>query len=187
MLEEAKKVLANLNVQMLAAVAHLEKELTKVRAGKATPQMLESVFVDYYGTNTALSQIANINTPDAKTLVVQPWEKNFLVPIEKAIMYANLGFNPQNDGQILRISVPPLTEERRKEMVKKCKAEAEASRITVRNLRRDAIEAIKKLEKKGLEQDTMKAMETEITKITGDYISKVDKTLATKEAELLKI
>lgn len=187
MIEEAKKVLANLNIQMQAAVSHLEKEFTKVRAGKASPQMLESVFVDYYGTNTNISQIANINTPDAKTIVVQPWEKNFLIVIEKAIMYANLGFNPQNDGQILRITVPPLTEERRKDLVKKCKTEAEASRIAIRNLRRDGIETIKKLEKKGLEQDTVKSMEIEITKLTADYISKIDKELGVKEAELLKI
>ncbi|VTP90257.1 Ribosome-releasing factor [Sphingobacterium daejeonense] len=132
---------------MTKAVAHTESELTKIRAGKASPGMLDGIYVDYYGTSTALSQVSNINTPDARTIVVQPWEKNLLQTIEKAIMDSNIGLNPQNDGSIIRLAVPPLTEERRRDLVKKVKEETEKGRVAIRNIRKESNEAIKKLKK----------------------------------------
>ena len=153
MTEEGKFILETLKESMDHALSHLEKEFHKYRTGKATPQMLEGVKVDYYGTMTAIDQVANINTPDARQIVVQPWEKNMLTPIQKAIQDANLGFNPQNNGEILRIAVPPLTEERRKELVKKAKAEAENAKVSIRNTRRTSIEEAKKLEKEGVSED----------------------------------
>jgi len=169
------------------SLSFLEKELFKLRAGKANPQMLDSVKVDYYGTPTKLSQVSNINTPDPRTIVVQPWEKNMLAPIEKAIMAANLGFNPQNDGTIIRVLVPPLTEERRKDLVKKAKEEAENCRVGVRNVRRETIDAVKKLQKEGLPEDTAKKFETDIQELTNKYIGKVDKILELKEIDIMTI
>src|ERR1035438_1079766 len=134
---EVKKLLDDTNAQMEKAISHLEAELTKIRAGKASPAMLDGIFVDYYGTNTPLNQVANVSTSDARTIVVQPWEKSMIHPIEKAITAANLGLNPQNDGIVVRITVPSLTEERRKELVKKAKAEGEHAKVTIRNIRRD--------------------------------------------------
>lgn len=187
MTEEVKLTLDESKQQMEVAVAHLESELAKIRAGKAHPQMLDSVFVDYYGTKTPLSRVANINTPDARTLVVQPWEKSLLGPIEKAIQIANLGFNPQNDGQVVRINVPPLTEERRRDLVKKAKAEAEQSKVTIRNLRRDANEMIRSFVKDGLPEDMAKDAESKIQVLTDTYISKLDKHLEVKEKEIMTV
>ncbi|MFW5759144.1 MAG: ribosome recycling factor [Bacteroidota bacterium] len=169
------------------SIQHLEREFVKIRAGKANPQMLDSVKVDYYGTLTPLSQVSNINTPDPKSIVVQPWEKNMLAPIEKAIMAANLGFNPQNDGTIIRIIVPPLTEERRKELVKKSKAEAEICKVSIRNARREAMDAAKKLEKEGTPEDEVKRLEADIQELTNEYIKKVDKLLDEKESDIMTI
>jgi ribosome recycling factor len=169
------------------AIKHLERELIKIRAGKASPQMLEGVKVDYYGALTPLSQISNINTPDPRSIVVQPWEKNMLGPIEKAIMAANLGFNPQNDGTLIRIVVPPLTEERRKDLVKKSKAEAENCKVSIRNARREALDAGKKLEKEGTPEDEIKRFDSDIQELTNKHIATVDKLFETKEKDIMTI
>jgi ribosome recycling factor len=180
LLEEAEEKMGN-------AISHLEKELTKIRAGKANPQMLDNVKVDYYGTMTNLSQVSNINTPDPKSIIVQPWEKTMLAPIEKAIMAANLGFNPQNDGTIIRISVPPLTEERRKDLVKKSKSEGESTKVSVRNIRREAIDSAKKLEKQGVPEDLVKRFETQIQDLTNKFIAKIDVLVDAKEKDIMTV
>lgn len=169
------------------AISHCESELTKIRAGKASAGMLDGIMVDYYGSATALSQVASINTPDARTLIIQPWEKALLVPIERAIMEANIGINPQNDGVIIRLVVPPLTEERRKDLVKKVKEEAERGRITVRNIRKDANEKIKKLKGESVSDDEIKTGEAEVQKITDAYIVKVDKHAEAKEKDIMTV
>lgn len=172
---------------MNKAVGHLEKELQKLRAGKANPQMLENVKVDYYGTPTKLPQISSINTPDPRSIVIQPYEKNMLSPIEKAIMAANLGFNPQNDGIIIRVMVPPLTEERRRDLVKKAKEEVESSKVGIRSARRDAIESGKKLKKEGVPEDLIKKFETDIQDLTNKFIEKTDKLFELKEADIMTV
>jgi ribosome recycling factor len=185
---DIKNLINQTREQMDKAFSHLESELLKIRAGKANPQMLDGVSVDYYGTNTSLSQIGNINTPDARTIVIQPWEKNMLGPIEKAILGANLGFNPQNDGLVIRITVPPLTEERRKDLVKKAKVEVENGKVTVRNLRRDGNESIKKaIKDDGLAEDIAKDTEAKIQDLTNTYITKIDKLLEVKEKEIMTV
>jgi ribosome recycling factor len=187
MTEEIKNIFRDTEDLMSKAIIHLEGELTKIRAGKANPSMLDGIHIDYYGTNTPLNQVASVNTPDARSIVIQPWEKSSLAPIEKAIQAANLGFNPQNDGTIIRISVPPLTEERRKDLVKKTKAEGEHARVTIRNIRRDAIEHVKKEMKKGLPEDVQKDAETKIQELTNVYTGKVDKHLEIKEKEIMTV
>lgn len=182
-----KKQLEDAQTTMEKAIAHCEAELTKIRAGKASAGMLDGIMVDYYGNPTALAQVASINTPDARTLIIQPWEKTLLVPIERAIMEANIGINPQNDGSIIRLVVPPLTEERRKDLVKKVKEEAERGRITVRNIRKDANEKIKKLKGDGISDDEVKTGEGEVQKITDAYIIKVDKHAEAKEKDIMTI
>jgi ribosome recycling factor len=187
MTEEIKKNFEDAQSMMDKAILHLESELAKIRAGKANPSMLDGIHVDYYGSSTLLSQVANVNTPDARTIIIQPWEKSMLTVIEKAIQVANLGFNPQNDGVIIRIVVPPLTEERRKDLVKKTKAEGEHARITIRNIRRDAIEHVKKEVKKGLPEDVSKDAEAKIQTLTDGFIAKVDKHLDIKEKEIMTV
>jgi ribosome recycling factor len=187
MTDEVKKMMSDMEQHMQKAISHLETELAKIRAGKANPQILESVHVDYYGTHTPLNQVANVNTPDAKTIVIQPWEKSMLQTIEKAIQAANLGFNPQNDGTIIRIAVPPLTEERRKELVKKTKAEGEHAKVSIRNTRRDTLEHIKKMMKNGLPEDIGKEAEHKTQQLTDSYIQKVDKHLDVKEKEIMTV
>ncbi|GGC83505.1 ribosome-recycling factor [Flavobacterium lutivivi] len=179
-IDETKEAMSN-------SVGHLEKTFLNIRAGKASPQMLGGVFVDYYGSQTPLSQVANVNVPDARTITVTPWEKSMLQPIEKAIMVANLGFNPMNNGDNIIISVPPLTEERRKDLVKQAKAEAEDAKVGVRNHRKDANSEIKKLEKDGASEDLCKKAEEDIQKLTDTYIKKIDEHLAIKEAEIMKV
>ncbi len=185
--EVVKKIIDTMQAHMEKAIAHLEGELQKIRAGRANPQMLEGIYVDYYGTNTPLHQVANVNSPDARTIVIQPWEKAMLQPIEKAIQVANLGFNPQNDGTLIRISVPPLTEERRKELVKRCKAEGEHCKVTVRTSRKDANDAIKKDLKKGITEDEAKEGELKIQQLTDQFVIKVDKHLDAKEKEIMTV
>ncbi|RZK74614.1 MAG: ribosome recycling factor [Pedobacter sp.] len=182
-----KKQLDDAQAAMDRAILHCESELTKIRAGKASAGMLDGIMVDYYGSATALSQVASINTPDARTLLVQPWEKSLLVPIERAIMEANIGINPQNDGIVIRLVVPPLTEERRKDLVKKVKEEAERGRITVRNIRKDANEKIKKLKGESVSDDEIKTGEGEVQKITDAYILKVDKHAEVKEKDVMTV
>ena len=150
MSEDVQITLELADDSMKKAIAHLEAELTKIRAGKASPQMLDGIMVDYYGNPTAINQVGNISVLDARTLSIQPWEKNMLQPIERAIIASNIGINPQNDGNNIRLFLPPLTEERRRDLVKKCHAEGEHSKVSIRNIRRDAIEGIKKLQKNGL-------------------------------------
>ncbi len=172
---------------MQKAIDHLEAELVKIRAGKANPVMLEGINAEYYGSPTPISQIANITVMDARTLSVQPWEKNMLQPIERAIIAANIGINPQNDGNFIRIYLPPLTEERRKELVKRCNGEGEQAKIAIRNLRRDAIEQVKKLQKEGVSEDEAKEAETNIQEVTNSYISKVEKHLELKDKEIMAV
>ena len=166
------------------AIRHLEKQLLNIRAGKATPAMLGSVRVDYYGSQTPLNQVANVNTPDARTLTIQPFEKNMITAIEKGIMHANLGFNPMNNGDSVIINVPPLTEERRRELAKQAKAEAEDAKIGVRNDRKNANQEIKKLD---VSEDLQKSAEADIQKLTDTYIEKIDKILAVKEKEIMTV
>lgn len=187
MTDDIKKIFSETEGMMSKALDHLEVELAKIRAGRANPAMLDGIHVDYYGNSTPLNQVANVNTPDARTIVIQPWEKSMLSVIEKAIQAANLGFNPQNDGVIIRIVVPPLTEDRRKDLVKRTKAEGEHAKVTIRNLRRDAIEHVKKEVKKGLPEDVQKDSETKIQQITDSYITKVDKHLDVKEKEIMTV
>jgi len=172
---------------MESAIKHLEKEFHKIRAGKASPAMLEGVKFDYYGTMTAVEQAANVHAPDPKQIIVQPFDKNALSAIEKAIMAANLGFNPRNDGQILRIPVPPPTEERRRQLVKLAKTESEDAKVSIRNIRRTAMEDAKKLEKAGVPEDEVKLLEKEIQKLTDFHIQVVDKHMETKEKEIMTI
>jgi ribosome recycling factor len=187
MTEEINFILDSTKESMEGSIAHLEKEFLNIRAGKATPQMLGGVFVDYYGSQTPLSQVANISVPDARTITVTPWEKNMLHPIEKAIMIANIGFNPMNNGDNIIISVPPLTEERRRDLVKQAKAEAEDAKIGIRNARKDANTDIKKLEKDGTSEDICKTAEENVQKLTDSFIKKIEEHLVVKEAEIMKV
>ncbi|MBW6490125.1 MAG: ribosome recycling factor [Lentimicrobium sp.] len=185
--EDVRFTLDEAEEGMQNAIVHLEKEFHKIRAGKASPSMLEGVKVDYYGALTPIDQIANINTPDPRQIIVQPWEKSMLGPIEKAIMAANLGFNPQNNGEVLRIAVPPLTEERRKDLVKRAKAEMENAKITIRNIRRSAIDSGKKLEKDGIPEDEVKQLEKEVQLLTDKYSDKTDKLFDLKEKDIMTV
>ena len=187
MTEEINFILETATESMNNSIAHLEKEFLNIRAGKASPQMLGGVFVDYYGSQTPLSQIANINVPDARTITVTAWEKNMMQPIEKAIQNANLGLNPMNNGENIIINVPALTEERRRDLVKQAKSEAEDAKIGIRNVRKDANNDIKKEEKNGLAEDIAKTAEDSIQKLTDAYIKKIDEHLVHKEAEIMKV
>src|SRR5678809_778295 len=187
MTEEINSIIATADDHMSKAISHLEAELIKIRAGKANPQMLDGIIVDYYGAVTPISQVANVSVMDARTLSIQPWEKNMLQPIERAIIAANIGINPQNDGNIIRLFLPPLTEERRKELVKKCHGEGEHSRIAIRNIRRDAIEHIKRLQKNGLSEDATKDAEANVQGLTDKFITTVDKHLSLKEKEIMVV
>jgi len=186
-MEEIDFILDSTKELMEGSLAHLEKEFLNIRAGKASPAMLGGVKVDYYGSATPLSQVANINVPDARTITVTPWEKNMLHPIEKAIMIANLGFNPMNNGDNIIINVPALTEERRRDLAKQAKVEAEDAKIGIRSARKEANTDIKKLEKDGLSEDVCKGAEEEVQDLTNAYIKKVDELLVLKEAEIMKV
>jgi ribosome recycling factor len=187
MQEELGLILESAEESMLKTINHLETELVKIRAGKASPTMLDGITADYYGSPTPISQVANITALDARTISVQPWEKNMLAVIERAIMAANIGINPQNDGSSIRLFLPPLTEERRKELVKKCNGEGEQAKISIRNIRRIAIEDIKKLQKDGLSEDAAKEAEAEVQTITDKHIVLVEKHLAAKEKEIMAV
>ena len=181
--EEINIILDTTNEAMQEALQHLDKALGNIRAGKASPQMVSSVMVDYYGAQTPLSQVANVSAPDSRTISIQPWEKKMIQPIEKAIQIANLGFNPMNNGEMVIITVPPLTEERRRELVKQAKGEGEDAK-SVRNARQDANKEIKKVE---TSDDIKKDAEERVQKLTDKYIKKVEEVLAAKEAEILKV
>jgi ribosome recycling factor len=187
MSDELNSISAHALDSMDKAISHLEAELIKVRAGRANPNMFDGLVVDYYGNPTPISQVGNISVTDARTLVIQPWEKNMLQPIERSIIAANLGVTPQNDGTIIRIFLPPLTEERRKEIVKRVHQEGEHSKVAIRNIRRDAIEHIKRLKKDGLSEDLAKDSEDEIQEMTDKYIGIVDKHLSQKEKEVMSV
>ncbi len=182
--EELEFILDTAKEAMQNAIEHLVKELRTIRAGKATPAMLANVTVDYYGSATPLSQVANVNTPDARTISIQPWEKSMLQEIEKAIMIANLGFNPMNNGENIIISVPPLTEERRRDLVKQAKAEAEHAKIGIRNARKDANNDIKKTD---VSDDMKKNIEAEVQKLTDFFVKDIDDRLSVKETEIMTV
>ncbi len=187
MTEESQMCLAEAKEGMEKTIHHLDKEFLHIRAGKATPSMLDSVMVDYYGTMTPLSQVANINTPDARQITVQPWEKSMLPVIEKAILNGNLGFNPQNNGEIIRVAVPPLTEERRRDLVKQAKAEAENAKVGIRNVRKSAMDFAKGLKDEGVSEDEIKTLEGKIQDLTNEYSKKVDELLTLKEKDIMSI
>lgn len=187
MTEELSMIMEDAADSMKKAISHLEAELVKIRAGKANPQMLEGIVVDYYGSNTPISQVANIIATDARTITVQPWERNMLQPIERAIINSNIGINPQNDGVMIRMFLPPMTEERRRELVKRCNGEGEHSKVAIRSIRREAIEHIKKLQKDGLSEDAAKDAEADVQELTDKHISLVEKHLASKEKEIMAV
>lgn len=183
-MEEVKFILDATKEEMDNAIHHLEKQLVNIRAGKASPAMLGSVMVDYYGSQTPLNQVSNVNTPDGRTISVQPWEKNMLQEIERAIMAANLGFNPMNNGESIIINVPVLTEERRMELVKQAKAEAEDSKVGVRNHRKEALHELKKLD---VSEDVLSNSEIDVQELTDKYIKKIDAIFEVKEKEIMTV
>lgn len=187
MSDELQKISGEAEIAMKKAINHLEIELTKIRAGKATPSILEGINVDYYGTPTPISQVANVQVLDARTISIQPWEKNMLPLIERSIMAANIGITPQNDGINIRLFMPPLTEERRKELFKKASGEGEVSKVAIRNIRRDHIEQVKKLQKDGMSEDICKGAEDTIQALTDKYIALVEKHLEAKEKEMMTV
>ncbi len=188
MLPQAKTIVDGQSVKMQSAVDFLEEDLKNYRVGKASPAILNPVMVDYYGTATPLNQVASITTPDAKTIAIQPWERSMIAKIEKAILDANVGLTPSNNGEIIRCIVPALTEERRKELIKKAKAQGETSKVTIRNARRDGIELLKKAQKNdGLSEDGEKEGEDELQKITDKWVKKVDEIIAAKEKDILTV
>ena len=182
--EKLEVILKSAEDKMQSSLLHLENELLNIRAGKATPNMLKSVMVDYYGNPTAISQLANINTPDSKSLIVQPWDKSILQEIEKGIINANLGFNPMNNGDTIIVSIPPLTEERRKELVKIVRNESENSKISIRNIRKDSNHEIKKTD---VSDDEKKNYEIDIQELTDNFITKIDSVLKVKEKEIMTV
>ncbi|MBR6177853.1 MAG: ribosome recycling factor [Bacteroidales bacterium] len=185
--EEAQMYIDEAEENMKAAVVHFEGELAKIRAGKASPAILQGITVDYYGNPTPLNQVANVGTTDARTIVVQPWEKTMLPKIEKEILKANLGLTPSNNGEILRIVIPALTEERRKALVKQVRSEAENARVAVRNVRKDTNNSLKALEKDGLTEDESKKGQEEVQKLTDRFVADIDKISQAKEAEIMKV
>jgi len=182
--EEVTFILDSTTESMDGAMSHLEKAFIKIRAGKASPVMLSTVMVEYYGSPTPLAQVSNINTPDARTISVQPWEKNLLQDIETAIMNANIGFNPMNNGEMIIINVPPLTEERRRELVKQAKGEAEDAKVSIRSARQEANKELKKLD---ISEDLLANAEVDVQTLTDKYISKVDSIFDIKESEIMKV
>ena len=184
-MEEIEFILDSAKQQMNGAIKHLEVAFSKIRAGKANPQMLDNVTIDYYGAITPLSQASNINTPDARTISVQPWDKSMLEVMEKAIIDANLGFNPMNNGEMIMINVPTLTEERRIQLVKQAKSESENAKVSIRNSRKDANDDLKKLD--GISEDILKDSEIEVQNLTDSFTSKIDSFFSLKEEEILSI
>jgi len=182
--EDIKFIIDTTKESMDNAIAHLKKQLLGIRAGKASPAMLSNVLVDYYGSQTPLSQVANVNSTDARTITIQPWEKSMIQPIEKGIMLANLGFNPMNNGETVIINVPPLTEERRRDLVKQTKGEGEDAKVGIRSARQDANKEIKKLD---ISEDAKKNAEIDVQKLTDNYIIKIDEILVLKEKEIMTV
>ena len=172
---------------MEKSIDHTRVELQKLRAGKAMPNMLDDLRVDYYGASTPIGQVASINTPDARTIVVKPWEKNLIPEIEKSIINSDLGLNPQNDGELIRVNIPPLTEDRRKILVKHARNEAENGKISIRNARKDANDHLKKLQKDGASEDLIKKAEGDVQKLTDNYTHKIEELLSKKEEDIMTI
>lgn len=172
---------------MVKSVQHTNSELSKIRAGKAMPSMLDGLSIEFYGAITPISQVSSITTPDARTIVIKPWEKKIISLIEKAIINSDLGVNPQNDGEIIRINIPPLTEERRRLLVKQVKAEAENGKISIRNIRKDINDSLKKLQKEGASEDEVKRAEDVVQKLTDAHVVKIDELVVAKEADIMHI
>jgi ribosome recycling factor len=187
MSEEIQMVMDEFRQANDKSVNHLKSELEKIRAGKATPSMLDSVMVEYYGAMTPINQVANVSTTDARTITVQAWERNMLEEIAKGIINSNLGLNPQNNGEILIINVPPLTEERRRDLVKKAKAEGESAKVAVRNNRKDAMDMLKDLKNDGMPEDLIKVGETKVEDVTKNYVAQIDELIVLKEADIMKV
>jgi len=188
MLPQAKEIVDSMSLKMQGAVEFLEEDLKNYRVGKASPAILNPVMVDYYGSATPLSQIASITTPDAKTIAIQPWERSMIGKIEKAILDANVGLTPSNNGEIIRCMVPALTEDRRKDLIKKAKAQGETTKVTIRNARRDGIDLLKKAQKNdGLSEDGEKEGEAELQKVTDKWVKKVDEVISAKEKDILTV
>lgn len=186
-MDDVSKSMAEAKAQMDKALEHLDHELTKLRTGKASPAIVQDLMVDYYGHPTPLAQVANVQVADSRTIVIQPWERNMLGPIERVIINSNIGITPANDGEIIRLSVPPLTEERRKDLVKKAKHAAEESKVGVRNARHKGLDSIKKAVKDGFPEDLGKRKETELQDLVNKYVEQVDKVLAVKEKEIMTV
>ncbi len=187
MSEEIQMVMDEFRQANEKSVNHLKSELEKIRAGKATPSMLDSVMVEYYGAMTPINQVANVSTTDARTITVQAWERNMLEEIAKGIINSNLGLNPQNNGEILIINVPPLTEERRRDLVKKSKAEGETAKVAIRNNRKDAMDMLKDLKNDGMPEDLIKVGETKVEDVTKSYVAHIDELIVLKEADIMKV
>jgi ribosome recycling factor len=185
--EEVELLFDMTREKMDKTIQHLETELGRIRAGKANPHILDGVEVDYYGSMTPLNQVSNISTPDAKTIAIQPWEKNMIDPIEKAILAANIGLTPVNNGEIIRLNIPPLTEERRIQLVKQVKSEGENAKVSIRNARREANDELKSLQKDGLPEDQVKRSETKVQDMTNEYTEKVDQVVDAKEEDIMTV
>ena len=185
--EEVELIIEEATDRMQKALDHLEHELAHLRAGRATPVLLDGITVDYYGVNSPLSQVSNINTPDPKTILIQAWEKNMLGPIEKAILAANIGLTPVNNGEVIRINIPPLTEERRHQLVKQVRNEGETAKISLRNVRKWANDELKRMLKDGLPEDIEKDATENIQEMTHDYSAKIDKVMASKEKDVMTV
>ncbi|HET8860679.1 ribosome recycling factor [Marivirga sp.] len=186
-MEEIDLVLEEAKELMDKAVKHTKSNLQKIRAGKASPAMLEGLMVNYYGNDTPISQVASISTPDARSIIIKPWEKNIIGEIERAIINSDLGFTPQNDGEIVRINIPPLTEERRIALTKQAKNEAEDGKISIRNARKDANDQLKQLQKEGISEDDVKRGEDKVQTLTNDFTKKLDEILEHKEKEIMTV
>ncbi|NJL13789.1 MAG: ribosome recycling factor [Microscillaceae bacterium] len=185
--EEIKMYLDEAQELMHKAVEHTQREISKIRAGKADPSMLDSLKVEYYGAETPLNQLASVTTSDARTILIKPFERNLINSIEKAIKNSDLGFNPQNDGQSIRINIPPLTEERRRQLVKQVKQEGESGKVSIRNIRKDTNGSLKELQKEGASEDAVKKAEEEVQKLTDKFVVKVEEILSKKETELMTV
>ena len=185
--ELVKMVLDDTREKMDRSLNHLENELIKIRAGKASTHIVDGIMVDYYGVMSPLNQVSNIGTPDAKTVLIQPWDRNMIDPIEKAIMQANIGITPENNGEIIRLGIPPLTEERRRDLVKKVKQEGEDTKVGIRSVRREANDELKALQKDGLPEDEQKNGEAEVQKLTDEYIERVDQNIEAKEKDIMTV
>ena len=186
-MEELEFYIEEAKDHMEKSLSHVTHALAKIRAGRAHPNMLDGIMVEYYGNPTPVNQVATVNTPDARTLAIKPWEKNMIAEIEKAIINSDLGLNPQNDGEMIRLNIPPLTEERRKALVKQARSEAEHGRVSIRNVRKEANEHVKKLLKEHVSEDAVKGAESEIQELTDKYVKKIDEILSKKEDEIMTV